>query len=89
MTGGVAHLASGSRDGRWRQWRQAEAVRFLASKVPDISLIGHAIADCLGGIDNASAAYCQDKVDSFPPAQCDSLAYFGETGFGTTPPKET
>ena len=65
----VATLASGTRKGQYRPGGQGLFAGCLFLKeVPDVSSVQHAKCDSLPGIDNASAADVQHKIDPFPAA---------------------
>ena len=79
---GIAHFASGGRDGRYGGDRKTGSRNFCFQKeVPYVCPgICHAVADRLGRVDNASAAYGENEIHAFVSAQFDPFADFAKTG---------
>ena len=80
---GIAHFTA--RGGQGQDDADGQAGRCLAGvgvKVPDIAVVGAAVADGFGRVDDAAAADGQQKVGAFLPDEADAFTDQGEAGVG-------
>ncbi len=74
--GGVAHLAARGGEGQYHAQGQAgRGLALVVVEVPDVALVGHAVANGLGGVDRAAAAHGQQEVNALLLAQRDALVH--------------
>src|SRR5699024_10129503 len=80
---GVAHLAAGGGDGEHRPDGGAAGGGVLpVEQVTYVKVVGEAVADGLGGVDDAAAPHGQDEVHALFFAQVDALVHQGQEGVG-------
>ena len=80
-------FAAGGGNGQDGAPRQSLLRHLPGEKIPEITVIGYADGDGLGGIDDAAAAHRQNEVDLLPAAQFDSLVHQTAAGIGLDAPQ--
>ena len=60
---------------------------FSSEEIPEISAIGDAHADSLGGVDDAAAADGQQEIHAFLPGQFNALVHLAAAGIGLDAPQ--
>ena len=79
----LAHLAAGGGDGQHTGHGQHLRRRgFAKIEVPDVALVGYAVADALGRVDDAAATDGEQEVDALLAAQLDTLLSQRQTRIG-------
>ena len=79
----VAHLAARGGDGEHYAHRQAgPGLTGPVVELPHVGVLGQAVGDGLGGVDDAAAAHSQDKVYALFFAQLDALIHQRQPGVG-------
>ena len=81
MIANFGHLAAGG--GKGQDNAQGQACRclpFVVIEIPDVALVGHAVADGLGGVNGASAADGQQEIHAFLFAQLNAFIHQAQPG---------
>ena len=84
----VGALAAGGGNGQHRAHRQRALDFGLAGEeVPEITVVGDAHADGLGGVDDAAAANGQQEVRALLPGQVNAFIHLAAAGIGLDAPQ--
>ena len=75
-------LAAGGRNGQHYADGQGRLRGFAREEVPEVSVVGHAHGDALGGVHDAAAADGQHEVDLLPAGKLDALIHKAAAGVG-------